>query len=280
MEGEPLISILIPNRDQAGLLRGCVSSIFARSTWRHFEILILENGSASPETFDLYKELTSAHPEVRVLTWDHPYSFAAVNNWGAEQAKGDYLLFLNNDTEVITPDWMEEMLGYCQRPDTGCVGAYLEYPDHTIQHTGVIVGIGGAAAHMFGGMDVRDYPGGGRCFSAQDLSAVTGACMMTKRELFLRLGGFDEELPIAYNDVDYCLKVRAEGLLVALSVYAQLVHYESKSRGLDALDEEKSGRLEREAEYLREKWPEIFEKGDPYYNRNLTRDKVDFSLRE
>ena len=280
VDGEPLVSILIPNRDQADVLSACVRSILRKSTWRNYEILIIENGSREEKTFRTYEQLRAEDGRVRVSVWDRPFNYSAVNNFGAAEARGEYLLFLNNDTEVVTEDWIEELLGFCQREDTGCVGAYLEYPDGTIQHTGVIVGMGGAASHMFGGMDVREYPGGGRCFSQQDLSAVTGACMMTKRRVFEEAGGFDEELAIAYNDVDYCLKVRKMGLLVAVNVYAKLIHYESLSRGSDeeSADRERHARLLGEAELLRRKWPEYFTDGDPYYNPNLTLSRPDFSL--
>ena len=280
--GNPKVSILIPNRDQADTLRNCIRSITEKTTWKNLEILILENGSTEQETFRLYEKLAGSDPRIRVLTYEQPFNYAAVNNWGAKRAEGDYLLFLNNDTEVVSPGWIEELLGLCQRNDTGCVGAYLEYPDHTIQHTGVIVGMGGAAGHMFGGMDVRDYPGGGRCFEIQNLSAVTGACMMTKAELFKSLRGFDESFAIAYNDIDYCLKVREKGLLVSINVYAALIHYESKSRGSDAKESspENHARLQKEAGLLREKWPDYFVNGDPYYNPNLSLSKPDFSLAE
>ena len=281
VKGEPKVSILIPNRDQEPILRRCVNSVLDRSTWGNFEILILENGSSSPAVFEFYREISAGDSRVRVLRYDQEFNFAAINNWGVSHASGGYLIFLNNDTEVIAGDWIEELLGLCQREDTGCVGAYLEYPDHTIQHTGVIVGMGGAAGHMFGGMDVNLYPGGGRCFSTQDLSAVTGACMMTKRSVFDAAGGFDEAFKISYNDIDYCLKLRDMGLLVAVNVYAQLMHYESKTRGSDdeAISRKKHERLMSEADLLQRKWPRYFENGDPYYNPNLTLERPDFSLR-
>ena len=279
---EALVSILIPNRDQADTLRTCVNSILRKTSWKRFEILIIENGSTEEKTFRLYEELRALDPRVRVLTWDRPFNYAAVNNFAAGEAEGEYLLFLNNDTEVVSEDWIGEMAGFCGRPGTGCVGAYLEYPDGMIQHAGVIVGVGGAATHMFGGMDPADYPGGGRSLSQQDLSAVTGACMMTKRSVFAETGGFDERFEIAYNDIDYCLKVREKGLLVAVNVFAKLIHHESLSRGSDeaSADRGRHERLMREAALLREKWPAIFRDGDPYYNPNLTRLRPDFSLRE
>ncbi len=280
VEGEPLVSIIIPSRDQAEALETCVRSILRKSSWSRYEILILENGSTEEKTFRLYDRLKAEDGRIRVLKWEKPFNYSAINNWGAARASGEYLLFLNNDTEVVTNDWIEELAGFCGREDTGCVGAFLTYPDGTIQHTGVIVGMGGAASHMFGGMDVSEYPGGGRCFSQQDLSAVTGACLMTKRAVFEAVGGFDEELAVAYNDVDYCLRVRKAGLLVAVNVYAKLIHYESLSRGSDAeeADRARHERLLREAGLLREKWPEYFTGGDPYYNPNLTLTKPDFSL--
>ena len=281
--GEPKVSILIPNRDRPDLLSRCVRSILERTDYRNYEIRIIENGSREEATENLYTKLTDEDPRVKVVRWPEPdFSYARINNFAAREAEGEYLLFLNNDTEVLEPGWMEEMLGYCQRPDVGAVGAYLTYPDGRIQHCGVILGIcGGVACHMFGGMRADAFPEGSRARATQDVSAVTAAAMMTERKLFLALGGFEESLAVAYNDIDYCLKVRERKLLVVADAYARLLHDESATRGSDAeeADPARHARLEREAEILRRRWPDVFQHGDPYYNPNLSTDRPDFSLR-
>ena len=278
--GEPLVSILMPNRDQLQLLKKAVSSIFSKTAYKNYELLILENGSRSEETFAYYDYLTENYDNVRVLYWKEAFHFSKINNFGAEHARGDYLLLLNNDIEVTSSIWLEEMLGYAMRKDVGCVGAYLLYPDGLIQHTGVAVGIGGTAAHLFGGMDPKDYPGGGRSYSTQDLSAVTGACLMTPKSVYREVGGLDEGFEVAYGDIDYCLKVRRAGLLVVENVYAELIHHESASRGSDGEEDPvKHARFLKEAALLRKKWPAYYRDGDPYYNPNLTLERADFSLR-
>ncbi|MBP3878144.1 MAG: glycosyltransferase family 2 protein [Lachnospiraceae bacterium] len=281
VQGRPLVSIIIPNRDHAADLRRCLDSVFAKSTYQNYEILILENGSQEPETKAYYGELTAAHANVRILEWKEDFNYSAINNFGAKEAAGEYLLFLNNDTEVLTPSWIEELLGHAQRPDVGCVGAKLLFPDGTIQHAGVVLGMGGAAGHMFAGLSAKVFSYGGRANSTQDLSAVTAACMMTRRSVFLEAGGFDPEFRVAFNDVDYCLKLREKNLLVVENVFAELVHYESATRGSDmaASDSEKHRRFLSEANRLRAKWPAYYEGGDPYFNPNLEPNRSDFALK-
>jgi GT2 family glycosyltransferase len=271
IQGNPLVSIIIPNRDQSDSLKRAADSIFTKSTYRNFEILIVENGSTEEKTFAYYEELQKAHPNVRVVKWDRPFNYSAINNFGVTQSKGEYLLFLNNDVEVVTERWIEEMLGYCQRKDVGICGVRLYYPDGRLQHCGIVVGIGGIAGHIC--LYEKKNSGGyfGRVFKTQDVSAVTGACLMTSRKVFDEAGGFEEKLAVAYNDVDFCLKVRAKGLLVVYDAWAVLTHYESLSRGSDKAeaDAAKHERQMNEAAILRERWPDIYRDGDPYFNPNL-----------
>ena len=215
VQGNPLVSIIIPNKDAREDLEKCVNSILTKSTYKNFEILIVENNSTSSEIFDYYKKL-SQNPRVRLLRWKHPFNYSAINNYAAGKAKGEYLLFLNNDTEIITPEWIEEMLGFCQRKDTGIVGAKLYYGNNTIQHAGTVIGIGGIAGHMFVDMDRERSGYMHKASIIQDLSAVTAACMMVKRSIFEQVHGFEEELAVAFNDVDFCLRVRQLGYLVVL----------------------------------------------------------------
>lgn len=274
---EELISIIIPNKDEKATLEKCLRSIEEKSIYKDYEILIIENNSVTDEIFTYYEELKK-QGRIRVAVWEGDFNYAAINNYGASLAKGRYLLFLNNDIEVIAADWMEEMLGHCQRPEVGAVGAKLYYPDGTIQHAGCIIGIGGIAGHMFVGMpgDRTGYLH--KASIQQDLSAVTAACMMMKAEAFHAAGGFTEELAVAFNDIDLCLKVRRAGYLVVYDPYVKMYHYESKTRGAED-DEEKIRRFQREIEYMRSHWLDILKGGDPYYNKNLSLTKWNYSLR-
>ena len=277
-EYDPLVSIIIPNKDHIEDLKRCIDSIEEKSAYRNFEYIIVENNSEEERTFAYYKELEKGNPNVHVVTYQGGFNYSAINNFGAEYAKGEYLLLLNNDTEVINSDWLEELLGYCMREDVGVVGARLYYGDDTIQHAGVVIGFGGIAGHCF----VQQKRGStGYChriICAQDYSAVTAACMMVRRSVFDEAGGLTEELQVAFNDIDFCLKVRALGYLVVYNPYVELYHYESKSRGLEDTPE-KLARFHREIEILERRWPDIMKNGDPYYNPNLTLDSQDFSLK-
>lgn len=275
---EPLISILIPNKDHLEDLQKCVHSILDKSAYQNFEFIVIENNSTEEKTFTGYKALEEACDKVRVVYYEGEFNFSKINNFGAAHAKGDYLLLLNNDTELISPDGLWEMLGYCMRGDVGAVGAKLCYPDDTIQHAGVVIGFGGVAGHTFIGSSRYDLGYQARIACAQNYSAVTAACLMTPRKVFEAVGGLTEELQVAFNDIDYCLKVRALGKLVVYTPYAELYHYESKSRGLEDTPE-KVARFNREADLFRERWPDILLNGDPYYNPNLSLDKADFSLK-
>lgn len=278
LKEKPLVSIIIPNKDHIRDLEKCINSIEEKSTYQNLEYIIIENNSTEEETFEYYEKLQQENIKAKVVVWEDEFNYSAINNYGVTFANGEYLLFLNNDTEIINENCIEEMLGYCMREDVGIVGARLYYSDDTIQHAGVVLGMGGVAGHCFVNMP-KEQPGYfARVLCAQDYSAVTAACMMVKRSVYEKVKGFDEQLKVAYNDIDFCLKVRREGFLVVYNPYVELYHYESKSRGLENT-EEKVRRFKRESQIFKERWGVILEKGDPYYNPNLTLDKNDFSLR-
>ncbi|MCI8866005.1 MAG: glycosyltransferase family 2 protein [Lachnospiraceae bacterium] len=279
IQGDPLVSVVIPNKDHVKDLDLCLRSILNQATYRNLEFIIIENNSTHKETFAYYDAIQKEFPQVRVVVWKREFNYSAINNYGATFAKGQYLLFLNNDTELMEPRIFEEMLGFCQREEVGAVGARLLYQDDTIQHAGVVVGFGGIAGHTFIGLHKAENSYFHRAMCAQDYSAVTAACMMTKAELFRQVGGFTEELAVAFNDIDYCMKVRAAGRLVVYAPYALMYHYESKSRGLEDTPE-KVARFHREIAIFSRRWPEILAKGDPYYNPNLTLRKSNFALRD
>ncbi len=276
---QPLISILIPNKDHTEDLEKCIQSIENNSTYQNYEYIIIENNSELPETFAYYKKLEQENQKAHVVYWEGGFNFSAINNFGAEYAKGEYLLLLNNDTEIINPDCLWQLLGYCMREDVGVVGARLYYEDNTIQHAGVVIGFGGIAGHTFIGFDRQANGYFSRIICAQDYSAVTAACMMTKKSVFWQAGGMTEELVVAFNDIDYCMKVQELGKLVVYNPYAQLYHYESKSRGMED-SPEKQERYYKEMKYFVTKWKEYMDQGDPYYNPNLTLSKADFSLKQ
>lgn len=266
---KPLVSIIIPSKDCSSALMTCVSSIFDKTTYDNFEIVIVENNSVEEQTFACYETLTSKHPGVvRVVEWHDEFNFSKVVNYGAMHAHGEYLLLLNNDTEVITPGWLTTMLGVCAREDVGAVGAHLYYPDNTTQHAGITVN--GLGAHHIGLNIPRGQVGYFELMThTQDFSAVTAACLMTKRRVFDEVGGFSEAFTVAYNDVDYCLKLRDKNLLVAYCPDVELYHYESLSRGFEDTLEKKL-RFRSEMAQLQMKWPRYFVLGDPYMNVNLT----------
>lgn len=277
VHGEPLVSIIIPNKDEKESLQACIESIREKTEYQNYEILIIENNSTSEEIFHYYKEL-SRDPKIRLLRWKKEFNYSAINNYGVRHAKGDYLLFLNNDVTVITPGWIKEMLGVCQRREVGAVGVKLIYPDNTIQHAGCVIGIGGIAGHMFVDMPANRTGYLHKASILQDMSAVTAACMMMKRSTFEAAGGFTEKLSVAFNDVDLCLKVRKAGSLIVYDPYVQLYHMESKTRGAED-SEAKVRRFQEEIEYMRCQWIDILKKGDPYYNKNLSLTKWNYSLR-
>ena len=277
VQGTPLVSIIIPNKDEKETLEACIRSIREKTTYKNYEIILIENNSTTDEIFDYYKKL-SREPDIRLLRWKGDFNYAAINNLGARSARGDYFLFLNNDITVINPDWLTEMLGVCQRWEVGAVGAKLLYPDDTIQHAGCVVGMGGIAGHLFVNMPANRTGYLHKASLLQDMSAVTAACMMVKRDAFERAGGFTEALAVAFNDVDLCLKIRGAGYLVVYDPYAQLYHMESKTRGAED-NKEKIRRFQTEIEYMRSHWIGILKNGDPYYNKNLSLTKWNYSLR-
>lgn len=273
---DPLISIIIPNKDHIEDLKRCIDSIEEKSTYKNYEYIIVENNSTQEETFLYYKELERSNPKVRVVYWDGIFNYSAINNYGIQYAKGEYYLLLNNDTEIINPDCLEELLGYCMRKDVGAVGARLYYEDDTIQHAGVVIGFGGIAGHCFV-QQPRGYSGYcHRIICAQDYSAVTAACMMVRKDVFEEVEGLTTELAVAFNDIDFCMKIRKAGYLIVYNPYAELYHYESKSRGLEDTPE-KIERFNKEIATFARRWPEILKNGDPFYNCNLTLDSQDFS---
>lgn len=275
VQGNPLISIIIPNKDQCDILDQCLKSI-EQSTYKNYEIIIVENNSVEDKTFAYYDQIQSEH--IRVIRWEKGFNYSAINNFGVEHSNGDFILLLNNDVKIISRDWLEEMISHCQRPEVGIVGAKLYYPDHTIQHAGIIIGIGGVAGNIFAGMPGRYTGYFHKASIQQDLSAVTAACMMVKRSVFQEAGGLEEELQVAFNDVDFCLKVREAGYLVVYDPYVELYHYESKTRGTENT-KEKVRRFQSEIEFMRSRWTEILKQGDPMYNPNLTLTKWDYSLK-
>ncbi len=278
LQTDALVSIIIPTKNHCADLRKCINSILEKTTYQNYEILIVDNGSDEAELFAYYESL-KAHTNIRVLPYDIPFNYSRINNYAAKQAKGDYLLLLNNDIEIITPDWLTEMLMYAQRPDVGAVGAMLYYPDDTVQHGGVIIGLGGVAGHAHKHFDRNSFGYMGRMLIAQNLSAVTAACILVKTSVFWEVGGLEEEaFAVAFNDVDLCLKIRAAGHLIVHTPHAQAYHYESKSRGYEDTPE-KIVRFQGEIARFQKKWKTILEEGDPYYNPHLTVDREDFGFR-
>ncbi len=275
----PKVSILIPNKDHIKDLLRCIESIRSLSTYDNYEIIVIENNSTEEITFRYYEYLASLN-NVRVIRYPYAFNYSAINNFGAKYAKGEYLLLLNNDTEVITPEWIEEMLMYAKRTDVGVVGAKLYYEDDTIQHAGIIVGLGAhrAAGHIHYRVPKNAKGYMGKLHYVQNVSAVTGACLMVKKSLYDELSGLDESFTVAFNDVDFCLRVREKGYLNIFTPDAELYHYESKSRGLEDT-EEKNERFQKEVSMFRERFADLIEKGDPYYNINFSLDRADYAIR-
>jgi GT2 family glycosyltransferase/SAM-dependent methyltransferase len=267
LRANPLVSIIIPTRNRYELLDRCIASIERHTNYKNYEIVVLDNDSSEPASLAYFDQLKDRS---RVCHFPGPFNFSKINNFGTLQAEGEYLLFLNNDTEVIGPDWLSGMLEHAQRPEVGAVGAKLLYPSGTIQHAGVVMGLGGVAGHAFKHMP-GDRPGYfGLTDSIRDCSAVTAACMMTRREVFDELHGFDEDLAVAFNDIDLCLRMRSKGYLIVYTPLALLYHHESASRG--NLHPPADERM------MADRWRKMLRSGDPYYNPNLTLDREDWSL--
>ena len=277
--GEPKISIIIPNKDHVEDLRRCITSIIEKSTYDNYEIIVVENNSETREIFAYYEELAN-NPAVKIITYKGDFNYSAINNLGVSEASGEYVLLLNNDIQIITVNWMEELLMYAQRPDVGAVGAKLYYPDKTIQHAGVVIGLGAhrTAGHVHYRQKRENLGYMGRLCYAQNMSAVTGACLLVKKALYEEAGGLDESFAVSLNDVDFCLKLRRLGYLNVFTPFAEAYHYESASRGSD-MTGEAAARYNAESARFREKWKAELEAGDPYYNPNFSLDKSNFSLR-
>lgn len=274
---EPLVSIIIPNKDHVDDLKLCLDSLREKSDYRNFEVIIAENNSEEAETFAYYEKLKQEDSRIHVVTWEGSFNYSAINNFAVKSAKGALLLFLNNDTEFRDKQTLRELVISTLKPGVGASGAMLYYGDDTIQHGGVIIGMGGFAAHALWSLTDRDekyYP-----FSLceREVSAVTGACLMVRREVYDEVGGMGEDFVVALNDVDFCLKIRAAGHAIIFNPYARLYHYESKSRGYEDTAE-KQARFQSEITRLQTKWEAEITEGDPYYNPNLTLHRADYSM--
>ena len=277
--GNPKVSIVIPNKEHLEDLTRCITSILERSTYDNYEIIVVENNSVSEEIAAYYNKIQE-NPAVRVITYKGEFNYSKINNLGVSKAEGEYVLLLNNDTSVITPDWIEELLMYAQRKDVGAVGAKLYYEDRTIQHAGVVLGLGAhrTAGHSHYRVDHRNLGYMGRLCYAQNVMAVTGACLMMRKALYEELGGLDEAFAVALNDVDLCVRAWKAGRVNVFTPFAELYHYESASRGTD-LTGAGAERYEKESALFRERWKELLEQGDPYYNPNFSLDRSDFALK-
>jgi GT2 family glycosyltransferase len=279
IQGNPKVSIVIPNKDHAEDLKRCITSIQEKSTYENFEIIVVENNSITDDIFKYYEELKQ-YRNVRVITYEGEFNYSKINNFGAAQTSGEYLLLLNNDTQVITLDWIEELLMYAQRKDVGAVGAKLFYADKTIQHAGVVLGLGAhrTAGHSHYRVAYNNLGYMGKLCYAQNVMAVTGACLMIRKSLFDELGGLDETFAVSLNDVDLCIRAWKAGYLNVFTPFAELYHYESVSRGLDDQGE-KAERYDRESALFRSRWKDLLKQGDPYYNPNFSLDRSDYALR-
>ena len=265
-----LVSVIIPTRDNAADLKACIDSIYEKTIYENFEIIVADNGSEREETFKLFEYYTKKYQDqFKVVRIDMPFNFSKINNLAVQESKGEYLLFLNNDITVITKGWMKRMVSYAQQQHVGAVGAKLYYPDNTIQHAGVLLGMGGVAGHGHVGYPRGDYGYFGKLVTTNNYSSVTAACMMVKREDFDRVNGFEEKLTVAFNDVDFCLKLYEAGKYNVWLHNVELYHYESKSRGAEDTYS-KYKRFNSEIKYMKDHWLKYI-KNDPYYNRNLTR---------
>ena len=279
IEGDPKVSILIPNKDHTDDLEKCLQSIWKKTTWDNYEIIVIENNSTDPATFAYYEKAKQRYDGLKVVTYpEKGFNVSGINNFGRKAAAGDYLLLLNNDVEVRNGDWLTELLRQCAHKGGAAIcGAMLYYPDETLQHAGVITGLGGYAGHSH---KYKQKDGSGYLFriaTVQDFSAVTGACLLVKASVYDEVGGLDEQFAVAFNDVDFCLRVRDAGCRIAWTPYAELTHYESKSRGGDEKDPAKAARFAAEQQRLYTIHGKENILDDPYYNPNLTRDREDFS---
>ena len=275
---KPLISIVIPNKDHMEDLSRCVESIVSKSTYPNYEIIVVENNSETKEIFDYYKALEH-NERIRVVKYEGDFNYSRINNFGVSFAGGKYVLLLNNDMKIITREWMEELLMYAQRPDVAAVGGKLYYADNSIQHAGIVIGLGAhrAAGHTHYKDDKMHLGYMGRLCYAQDVTAVTGACLLVERKQYEEVGGLDETFSVAFNDVDFCLKLRKAGYLNVFTPFCELFHYESKTRGME--EGEKLRRFQNEVALFQKKWRAELEAGDPYFNPNFSLDYSDYTIK-
>ena len=277
LDESPLVSILIPNKDHTEDLEKCLASVYGKTEYPNFEVIVIENNSTDPATFAYYEQLESSRPNCRVVRYEGGFNFSAINNFGRLFAKGEYLLLLNNDVEVLNGGWLTEMVSQTAQPGVGACGAMLYYPDDTVQHAGIITGLGGYAGHSH---KYRPRGTSGYMFrmaTVQDFSACTAACLLVRASVYDALNGLDEGYAVAFNDVDFCLRIRRAGWRIVWTPYAELYHYESKSRGLDEKDKEKKARFTGEQKRLTDRFTRAALIADPYYNPSLTLDREDFS---
>lgn len=278
IQGNPKVSIVIPNKDYVKTLKVCINSIKKLTTYENYEIIIVENNSEENETFEYYKKIDGKDKIKVVYFPEKEFNYSKIINFGVKNSTGDYIVQLNNDTELLTPNWLQEMLGFAQRDDVGAVGAELFYPDNTIQHAGIIIGIGGVAGHVFKNLPKGIHGYFSKDAMIQNLSAVTAACIMTPKSIYDEVGYMDEKFKVAFNDVDFCLKIRQTGKLIVYNPYVQFTHYESKSRGFEDTPEKKK-RFQSEVDRFHDKWQSVLDKGDPYYNINLRLDNDQCAIR-
>lgn len=272
IQGNPKVSIVVPNKDHIEDLEKLMNSI-KKSTYENYEVVIVENNSTQKGTFEYYERIQQADSRIRVEKLEINYfNYSRIVNFGVEKSIGEYVLLLNNDIEILTPDWIEQMLMYAQRDDVGICGIKLYFPDKTIQHAGVTIGTRGLAGHRYRDISEAEFSNEDYINIVQDLSAVTAACFLVKKELYDKVLGFDEKLAVAFNDVDFCLKIRKLGLLIVYNPFANGFHYESKSRGEDTENKEKQERFAKEYGLFVTRWQEVISKGDPYYNFNYRLD--------
>lgn len=278
-EGNPLVSIVIPNKDEKETLKKCINSILNKTTYNNYEIIVVENNSESKEIFEYYDEIQK-DARIRVIKYEEKgFNYSKIINFGVKNSKGEYIVQLNNDTEVETEDWLEDMLGFASRDDIGAVGVRLFYPDNTVQHAGIVFGVDNVATHLFRGLPRYQHGYFAREGTIQDFNAVTAACMMAKKSIYEEVGYMDENMPVAFNDLDFCLKIRKLGKLIVYDPFVNVIHYESKTRGYEDTPE-KVARFEEEIRKFKEKWHDIYEKGDCYYNPNFSVNSPNYDVKE
>ncbi len=276
--GNPKVSILIPNKDHAKDLKLCIQSIIKQTTYTNYEIIIIENNSTEKSTFDFYDEIQK-QKNIKVIQYpEKEFNYSKIINYGVKNADGEYVLQLNNDTELITPNWLEQFIGFAQRNDVGVVGSKLYYPDNTIQHAGIIIGIQGTAGHILKNMPKQKKAYFGRQGYVQNFSSVTGACLFTKKSIYEEVGGMDENFAVAFNDIDLCLKIREKGYWIVWTPYIELKHYESKSRGYENTPQ-KQERFQNETAKFQEKWKKQLQQGDPFFNCNFALDTEAYQIK-